>query len=106
MLLKFPSGPTGPSRTPAARSATTARSRLRSPGCRRPRRPAAVLTSAEPTITASANSVTSRAWAPFETPSPTPTSASGSAARTRATSSGAAEEVWARAPVTPITEVA
>ena len=65
-------GPAGGSRTPAARSATTARSPLRSSGVPASSASSRVLTSAEPTITASAYAAISRACAPLETPRPDP----------------------------------
>ena len=75
-----------PRRTPAARSALSARSAA-SPaawsGASSRQR-----TSALPTITPSAYAPTSAACAPSRTPSPTPTGSSGSTARTRATSVG------------------
>ena len=62
-------------------------------------------TNADPTMTPSAYPATSAAWSALDTPSPTPTGRSVTR-RTRATSPGAAAEVCARAPVTPMIDVA
>ena len=64
-----------------------------------------VRTRADPTMTPSANSPTSAAWSPLETPSPTHTGRSVTS-RVRATSDSAAEPTVARVPVTPMSEAA
>ena len=60
---------------------------------------------ADPTMTASANPAIWAACSPVRTPSPTPIGRSVSS-RQRATSDGAADETWSRAPVTPMVDAA